>query len=75
MDIVMQRFRIELNNIISDYRERGIPAYLLSGIVAQEMLKLKEYELSEVVVDFIKLKEEKKNGQNIQQDKLAKSTE
>lgn len=75
MDIVLQRFRIELNNLISDYRERGISAYLLSGIVAQEMLKLKEYELSEVVVDFIKLKEEKKNGQNIQQDKLAKSTE
>ena len=42
MDIVLQRFRIELNNLISDYRERGISAYLLSGIVAQEMLKLKE---------------------------------
>ena len=75
MDIVLQRFRIELNNLISDYRERGISAYLLSGIVAQEMLKLKEYELSEIVVDLIKSREEKRNEQSVQPSKLEESTE
>jgi len=52
MELAINKFRIELNNIIQSYRERGIPSYVLSGILSQEMLRMKEWELAELTVAF-----------------------
>lgn len=68
MNIAINKFRIELNNIIQDYREKGIPAYIISGILAQEQVRIKEWELAEVVLTMSDNKEEKSDEQDIQQD-------
>lgn len=52
MELAINKFRIELNNIVQSYRERGIPTYVLSGIMAQELLRMKEWELAELTVAF-----------------------
>ncbi len=70
MDITINKFRIELNNLIQNYRERGIPAYIISGILAQEQMRIKEWELAELTLKVDKLvshKEEVEDEQGIQQ--------
>ena len=52
MDFLINKFRIELNNLVADYREKGVPAYVLSGALAQEQVLMKEWELAELTVAF-----------------------
>ena len=52
MDFLINKFHIELNNLIQDYREKGIPAYIISGVLAQEQVTMKEWELAELTVAF-----------------------
>ena len=52
MDFLINKFRIELNNLIQDYREKGIPAYIISGVLAQEQVTMKEWELAEITIAF-----------------------
>lgn len=61
LGIILNKFRIELNNLIQSYREKGIPPYLLSGTVSQEMLRLKEFEIADIV-SGIDTKEENDDG-------------
>lgn len=76
MDILMNKFKIELNNLIEDYREKGIPAFVLSGVVAQEQLMLKEREMAEMIVKLSKSnKEENSDEQSVQPSELAESAE
>lgn len=51
MDFLVNKFRIRLNNLIEEYREKGIPSYIISGVVAQETVRLKERELAELTLE------------------------
>ena len=58
MNITLNKFRIELNSLISRYREQNIPAYLLSGVMGQEMAMLKDFEIAELTMTIPDKKED-----------------
>ena len=50
MELTVQKFQIELLNLVEQYKSKGIPTYTISGIIAQELLRVKNREIAELAV-------------------------
>ena len=50
MELTVQKFQIELLNLVEQYKSKGIPTYTISGIIAQELLRIKNREIAELAV-------------------------
>lgn len=50
MELEINKMRIQLINLVEDCRRKGVPTYVISGILAEEQLRMKSRELSEFTV-------------------------
>lgn len=65
MHDVIEKVRIQLNNLVEDTRQSGLPTYILTGILSEELAKCRGYELAEY---YISIKKEETKDDNNKED-------
>lgn len=57
LGIVLERFKVQLNNLIENYRSTyNIPGYIMSRALSDELIRLKDIEIMESAVQLDKIK-------------------